>query len=144
MILMDTDHFSVLTDSRDSRHGKLVARLADVTEAVLIPVIAVEEQLRGWLAQIHRTRESRHLIYPYERLVRLIEALADWDIARWAEAEADVFERLRASRLRIGTQDLRIASIALANDALLLSANLRDFQQVPGLSVEDWLAHVPH
>ena len=37
------------------------------------------------------------------------------------------------------TQDLKIASLALANDALLLSANLRDFEQVSGLSVESWL-----
>jgi hypothetical protein len=27
----------------------------------------------------------------------------------------------------------------LAQDALLLSANLRDFEQLPGLKVEDWL-----
>jgi tRNA(fMet)-specific endonuclease VapC len=39
----------------------------------------------------------------------------------------------------IGTMDLKIASIALAHSATLLSANLRDFRQVPNLSVEDWL-----
>jgi tRNA(fMet)-specific endonuclease VapC len=46
---------------------------------------------------------------------------------------------MRAARVRIGTEDLKIASLALANDALLLSANLRDFEQVPGLRVESWL-----
>ena len=35
--------------------------------------------------------------------------------------------------------DLKIACIALVHNALLLSANLRDFQQVPGLRVENWL-----
>jgi tRNA(fMet)-specific endonuclease VapC len=35
--------------------------------------------------------------------------------------------------------DLKIASIVLAHDATLLSRNLRDFQQVPNLRVEDWL-----
>jgi tRNA(fMet)-specific endonuclease VapC len=39
----------------------------------------------------------------------------------------------------IGSMDLKIASIALAHSATLLSANLRDFRQVPNLSVEDWL-----
>jgi predicted nucleic acid-binding protein len=35
--------------------------------------------------------------------------------------------------------DLKISATALAKDALLLSANLHDFQQVPGLRVENWL-----
>lgn len=35
--------------------------------------------------------------------------------------------------------DLKIASIALTQDALLVTANLRDFEQVPGLRVENWL-----
>jgi predicted nucleic acid-binding protein len=34
---------------------------------------------------------------------------------------------------------LKIAAIAMAESALLLSANLRDFQKVPGLRVENWL-----
>jgi len=46
---------------------------------------------------------------------------------------------LRRAKVRIGTMDLKIASIALVHDALLLSANLRDFRQVPGLEVENWL-----
>jgi predicted nucleic acid-binding protein len=35
--------------------------------------------------------------------------------------------------------DLKIACIALGHGALVLSANLQDFQQVPGLRVENWL-----
>ena len=69
----------------------------------------------------------------------MLETIADWNVVRWSEPAADEFQRLREQRVRIGTQDLKIASIAITNDALLLSANLRDFQQVPGLRVEDWL-----
>jgi predicted nucleic acid-binding protein len=35
--------------------------------------------------------------------------------------------------------DLKIASIALVYGALLLSANLRDFQRVSDLHVANWL-----
>jgi tRNA(fMet)-specific endonuclease VapC len=35
--------------------------------------------------------------------------------------------------------DLKIASIALAHDATLLTRNTRDFAQVPGLRIENWL-----
>jgi tRNA(fMet)-specific endonuclease VapC len=54
------------------------------------------------------------------------------------EAAAHVFEHLTALKLRIGTQDLLIASITMANKATVLTRNLRDFQLVPGLMSEDW------
>ena len=37
------------------------------------------------------------------------------------------------------TMDLKIAAIALVNDATLLTANKRDFEQVEGLRFENWL-----
>jgi tRNA(fMet)-specific endonuclease VapC len=36
--------------------------------------------------------------------------------------------------------DLKIAATAIANNATLLSRNLKDFNKVPGLKVEDWAA----
>ena len=46
---------------------------------------------------------------------------------------------LRKSRLRIGTMDLKIASIAIAHDATLLTRNTVDFAKAPGLRFENWL-----
>ncbi len=139
MIILDTDHFSVVTDSRHEFHAALTARLKSTNEPLLLPVVSVEEQYRGWLAQLLRIHDVGKLIYPYDRLIRLLDILADWEIARWSQPAAEEFKRLKKQRVRIGTQDLKIAAIALVNDALLLSANLRDFEQVPGVRVEDWL-----
>ena len=50
------------------------------------------------------------------------------------------FEQLQKQHIRIGTMDLKIAAIAIANNATLLSRNLKDFSKVPGLKVEDWAA----
>ena len=51
---------------------------------------------------------------------------------------ADLFLQLRRARVRIGSMDLKIAAITLSHGAMLLSRNLTDFQQVPGLHVEGW------
>ena len=39
---------------------------------------------------------------------------------------------------RIGPYDLLIASIALVNDATLITRNTGEFQRVNGLRIEDW------
>lgn len=48
------------------------------------------------------------------------------------------YQRLRRARIRIGTMDLKIAAIVLSRNGLLLSLNLTDFGQVPGLQVDNW------
>jgi tRNA(fMet)-specific endonuclease VapC len=55
------------------------------------------------------------------------------------ELAADRFVSLRRQRIRIGTMDLKIAAIALVNDALLVSANVRDYSAVPDLRCDNWL-----
>ena len=55
------------------------------------------------------------------------------------EEDSRTFVKLRKLLPRSGTMDLKIASICLEHDALLLTRNLRDFNQVPGLRVENWL-----
>jgi tRNA(fMet)-specific endonuclease VapC len=52
---------------------------------------------------------------------------------------AKTFTALKRPRIRIGTQNLKIAAMVLANDATLLSRNLQDFTKVPGVKVQNWL-----
>lgn len=58
-------------------------------------------------------------------------------------AAAEVYGRLRARLEREGRRlaepDLRIAAIALARDLTLVTGNVRHFQRVSELRVENWL-----
>ncbi|MEL7224717.1 MAG: type II toxin-antitoxin system VapC family toxin [Cyanobacteria bacterium J06576_12] len=47
------------------------------------------------------------------------------------------FREFRKAGVRVGTQDLRIASIVLAHGGVLLTRNRRDFEKVAGLSFQD-------
>jgi tRNA(fMet)-specific endonuclease VapC len=49
-----------------------------------------------------------------------------------------MFDELRDQRVRVSTMDLRIASIAISCNLVLLTRNVRDFTKVPGLVTEDW------
>jgi tRNA(fMet)-specific endonuclease VapC len=140
MILLDTDHLSILTNAHASAYGALLARLeAAAMEGLGVPVVAAEVQCRGWLAEISRQRDADKQVRAYEQLAKLFDFLEAWEIVHFDGDAAYEFKRLRKQLRRHGAQDLKIAAIALANHALLLSANLGDFVQVPGLRVENWL-----
>jgi len=138
MLVLDTDHLVEL-DRGSAVGAGLQQKLAEAGDEVATTIISAEEQLRGWLAQIHRQRDPYEQIAAYQRLQRRLEFFAAWHVLSWDTDAADILQNLRRQRIRIGTMDLKIASIVLAHDATLLSRNLRDFQQVPGLRVEDWL-----
>ncbi len=59
--------------------------------------------------------------------------------AQAAETYAHLRSGLEASGQPLAEPDLRIASIALAHDLTLVTANTRHFSRVPGLRVDDWL-----
>jgi tRNA(fMet)-specific endonuclease VapC len=140
MILLDTDHLSVLRDARHERRPHLAAKLFASNDTSIFPTaISLEEQMRGWLAEIKRRKKAEDLVPVYAQLTELVEFYNKWRIVEFDGVAAQIFSDLRAQKIRVGPQDLKIASIALANDALLLSANLVDFERVPGLRVEDWL-----
>jgi tRNA(fMet)-specific endonuclease VapC len=41
-------------------------------------------------------------------------------------------------RLNVGSNDLKIAAIALENQAIVVTRNRRDFGRVAALTCEDW------
>ncbi|ETX06840.1 MAG: hypothetical protein ETSY2_14685 [Candidatus Entotheonella gemina] len=99
----------------------------------------MEEIMRGWMASIRRTHDPRQQSRAYARLRQLFRFFSTWEVLNWDERTTDEFEALKRAKTRIGTMDLKIASICLAHNGTLLSRNRKDFDHVPGLRVEDWL-----
>ena len=92
------------------------------------------------LAEYQKGTSAVRQINAYTKLRQLFRFFATWEVLDWTEAAATRFTVLRSAKTRGGTMDLKIAGIALANDAVLLTRNLHDFENVPGLKAVDWLS----
>jgi tRNA(fMet)-specific endonuclease VapC len=140
MLVLDTDTLTMVQRRSGELYDRLDARLqaSAATEVICVTIVSFEEQMRGWLAYVARARTTKATIDGYRRLHDLFDDFHLRYILDFDSAAADRFAQLARARVRIGTMDLRIAAIALAHDAILLSRNLQDFRKVPGLRVEDW------
>ena len=134
MYVFDTDHISLY--GRD--FPEIVERVAFTQTLLITTVVTVEEQIRGRMKQLAETKTDSHRSQVYEWLTQTIRFLNAFEVLQYTVEAQQTFIRLRSERVRIGTRDLRIASIALAHGGVVLTRNRKDFAQVPGLTMEDW------
>jgi len=140
MLILDTDHLVEFQKGTSVESQRLKERLTRQSQPFGTTIISVEEIMRGWMAAIRRVREPVDQVNAYVKLRRLFQFFAIWHILDFDQAAAQEFERLRIAKIRAGAMDLKIASIALASSATLLTRNRSDFEKIPELVVEDWLA----
>ncbi len=132
--LLDTNTLSELM--KDTTSPSLLLRLAmTAPEDRATSSVTVGELLFG----AHRGGvRSRDLLEQARDLV----ANDIWVLPFDAEA-AEEYARLRAHLeshgTPIGQADTQIAAIALANELTVVTGNVRHFERVPGLPVENWL-----
>ena len=140
MLVLDTDHLVEYQRGTSAQSRRLKERLDRATEPCGTTIITVEEIMRGWMAALRRIHDPRGQIRAYASLRKLFRFFGTWHVLDWTEAAVDAYESLRRARTRVGTMDLKIASIALASDATLLTRNTNDFKRISGLRIEDWLS----
>jgi len=141
MVVLDTDHLNVLERNTPPGAAILRAHLAQLPpDEVVTTIISFEEQMQGWMAYLAQSRSVAQQVVAYGRLLQHLDNYRRIPILEFDEAAAGVFQRLRRARRHVGIMDLKIAAIVLSRNALLLSKNLTDFGQIPGLQVEDWIA----
>lgn len=139
MVILDTDVLTLLGRTPVGGTSRLRSRLAALPEGQIVTtVISYEEQTRGWLARIAKARTVAEQVEAYRELLGHLESYRRITVIGFDGAAATHYQMLRKERIRIGTMDMKIASIALAHDAVVVTRNLSDFRKVPGITAEDW------
>ncbi len=131
--ILDTDHLTLFQHG----HSSVVRRLALYPAgAVGICIVTIEESLRGYLALLARAADGPTRIQRYASLSKIVQFFTQFPLVPYDQPAEDWFQQLHA--VRIGMQDRKIASIALANQLVLVTRNRRHFARIPGLVPEDW------
>jgi tRNA(fMet)-specific endonuclease VapC len=133
--ILDTNAVSALMKGDVQVVGRL--RASSKGEAAIPqPVIA---EIAYGIEQLPRSKRRSVLEDRFE-LVR-----GELGRSPWTDAVSEQFGSIKATLEREGRRiedfDAAIAAHAMAEDAILVTANLHDMTRVQGLKVEDW-AHV--
>lgn len=137
LYILDTNCFSEL----QKNHPMMVQRVEVNAENLAVTIVTVEEAIRGWFDFIRKASTSSQadkLVWGYTRLWDTLEDFKNLNILKFDQNAFTIYTEFRRQKIRISTQDLRIAAIVLANNAILVKRNKQDFEKVPGLVQEDW------
>jgi tRNA(fMet)-specific endonuclease VapC len=136
MFVLDTDILTLLLRG----HERVTARRAEVGEEVALTAITRIELLQGRFAALLKAENGEKLLQAQQRLVESENDLRKFMILIVDGPGAAAFDRLRREKKlkAIRRGDLLIAGLTLARRATLVTRNLRDFRQVPGLRVQNW------
>lgn len=133
MFLFDTDAITNILKNKPSK--KLISRLQPLKrDQQYISTTTVAEIVYG-------AYKSSKPAFHIERLEKVLIPVVN--ILNFNSKAAYICGRLRAELESLGQPlylaDLEIASIALANDMTLISGNLKHFQRIKFLKVENWI-----
>ena len=108
-------------------------------EPFFISVISVSELLHG----VHRARDlnirTRRQAFVEGILAGFPILEIDLTVAR---AHASLWSMLESEGKMIGIHDSWIAATCLAHGFSLVTANVREFERIPGLQIENWLTRL--
>jgi tRNA(fMet)-specific endonuclease VapC len=128
--LLDTN---IVSDLVRNTQGAVAAKVAAVGEATLATSIIVAAELRLGTAK----KASPCLTAQIEAILALLPILPlEPPVDR---AYGGLRAHLEAAGTPIGANDFLIAAHSLTLGLTVVTNNMREFERVPGLSVETWL-----
>ena len=138
MKAFDTD---ILTEilAGNLAYAERIAKVALTEQAV--PLVVVEEIIRGRLNVIRQAEAGRARITidrAYFLFEETLNDLREVKILSFTPQAEKLLNDWRRKKIKGSTHDLRIAASCVVSSATLITRNRRDFQSIPGLSVEFW------
>ena len=139
MIVLDTDIATLLSYGKTDKLNKRIAAL-DKGEKPALTIITRMEMLDGRFANIKKAANQDELRVAMERFLRTEKFLASFGRLNVDPAALAHFENLLKGKKtkKMRRTDMLIACIALAHKTLLVTRNVNDYKDVPGLRVENW------
>ncbi len=137
--ILDTNHFRELVSDSSEAGARLRERIAAESADVFTSIVMLEESMHGWMALLNRRKPGPEQVDVYGRMQLALEKAVKLGILPFDDEAAETFVVLRHHFRRKGSMDLKIASIALSHEALLLTRNVEDFRDIPGLQFQNWL-----
>ena len=133
-VLIDTSILIAYERGRLDVAGRVAGREA---EEVFLSVISASELLHGVERALDPAVRARRLAFVEAVLSRFPVLEIDLEVAR---THAALWSGLAQRGEMIGVHDTWIAATCIARDLALITGNIREFNRVPGLRVENWLA----
>ncbi len=138
MIAFDTDVFTEILMGT----AAFVERASSIpVDQQATPIIVTEEIIRGRLNVIRQAETGKYKIsidHAYNLFHKTFRDFQRIQILSYTPQAELLYKKWRQLSIRTSTHDLRIAAICIAHKARLISRNRRDFENIPGLSVEFW------
>ena len=136
--ILDTNTVTLL----QYENNQIIQRIRAVgNSSIFVTTITLEEQLKGRLAIINKCNSNKNLqgLASAHRNLKLTQNFfCSVNLLEFNQAACESYQKLRQQKINSGSQDLRIAAIALVNQAIVVTQNDKDFIKVPNLSIEDW------
>lgn len=137
--LLDTDHISFLQRRSGAEFSRLITRMSQYSPAdFALSIISFHEQILGAHNFINRARTNNDIIRGYNLLTEILQSFKSAPVLPFDAQAITIFDDLRKQKIRVSTMDLRIATIAMSRNLVLLTRNVSDFDKIPGLTTEDW------
>lgn len=132
--LLDTDILTLAFH----QHERVTATIVNQIKHVAISIITVDEVIQGWQKAIRQASSTAEISKHYHHYAEAIFAFQHFHIIGYDEQAIERYLLLKGMKLNVDANDLRIGAIALENNLKVITRNLRDFQRIPGLTIEDW------